>query len=73
MTPAEFQTLALGWIGVLTVVGTAGVIAYFKIKALIDDNQKRLDKHDEIQGVDTKTLDPTVTVLPSQPQTPKTP
>lgn len=55
MTPAEFQTVALGWIGVLTAVATAGVIAFFKIKALIDDNRQRLDKHDEIQGVDTTT------------------
>lgn len=72
MTPAEFQTVALGWIGVLTAVSAAGVIAFFKIKALIDDNRKRLDKHDEIQGVDTKTPDPAMTVLPPQPQTPKT-
>lgn len=75
MTPAEFQTLALAWLGTGTVVVTAGIVAFFKIKALIDENSARIDKHDDLKGVDTKTADqPTpVIVLPPQPQPPTTP
>lgn len=58
MTPEQFQTLALAWLGTGTVVVTAGIVAFFKIKTLIDENRKRIDKHDDLAAVDTKT-DPT--------------
>lgn len=73
MNPTEFQALALAWLGAITVVATAGIAAFFSIKAKIDDNRTRIDKHDEIQGVDTKTPDPAVTILPPQPQSTQPP
>lgn len=59
MTPAEFQTAALGWLAAITAIITAvaakAIPLYFKIKAQIDENRKRIDKHDDLKGVDTKT------------------
>lgn len=59
MTPAEFQTTALGWLAAITALITAisavAIPLYFKIKAQIDENRKRIDKHDDLKGVDTKT------------------
>lgn len=79
MSAAEFQELALGWIAVALTVGTAGTLAYFKLKSLIDDlrskheanataidaNAKRIDAHDNLQGVKT-TVDSvgTTTISP---------
>lgn len=61
MTPAEFQTTALGWLAAITALITAisavAIPLYFKIKAQIDENRKRIDKHDDLKGVDTKTAD----------------
>ena len=55
ITAAEFQTAALAWLGTLGTVAMAAVPIYFKIKAKIDENNKRIDRHDDIQGVCTKT------------------
>ncbi len=55
ITAAEFQTAAVAWIGALGTVASIAVPAWFKIKAKIDENNRRLDKHDDIQGVCTKT------------------
>ena len=60
ITPEHFQEVALAWIGVTVVVGTAAIMAYMRLKSLIDslkskqtENEKRIDVHDSIQGVNT--------------------
>lgn len=58
MNANEFQTMAIAWIGTIGTIAAVAVPMYFKIKAQIDENKKRLDKHDEIQQVDTKTETP---------------
>lgn len=55
MTPETFQTLALSWLAAISIAATAGVAAFFKIKSSIDENKTRIDKHDTMQGIDTKT------------------
>ena len=60
MTPNQFQDVALAWIGVTVVVGTSAIVAYFRLRGLIDslkakqkENTQRIDVHDSIQGVNT--------------------
>lgn len=60
MTPETFQTLALGWLAAISVVATAGIALYFKIKSSIDENKTRIDQHDSIANVNTKPTDPKV-------------
>lgn len=53
MTPEQFQTLALAWLATVGTVAGVAIPLYFKIKADIETNKARIDKHDEIAKVDT--------------------
>lgn len=60
----------MAWIGVTVVVGTAAIVAYFRLRGLIDtlkakqtENEKRIDAHDSIQGVNTAPV-----AKPEQPK-----
>ncbi len=55
MSATEFQTLILGWLAAIGTIAGVAVPLYFKIRAQIEENNKRLDKHDDLQNVCTKT------------------
>lgn len=71
MTPDHFQTLALAWLGSISVVGTAIALLLAKnwgaiSNAIVAISQlrERVNAHDEAAGIDTKQVQPPVTKTP---------
>ena len=57
MNAHDFTTAAEGWLAAIATISAIAIPLYFKIAAQIKEAKERLDKHDEIQGVDTKPAD----------------
>lgn len=71
MTPDHFQTLALAWLGAISVVGTALVALVVRNWSLISDAivaivqlRARINSHDKVAGINTNLIPPPPTTLP---------
>lgn len=49
-------TEALAGLTFISVVGAAGIKAFFYLKAQIDDNKARLDVHDDKSGIPSSQI-----------------